>query len=173
MSKQKIKVVELQIDKGERKFDELGKYIGERQAVTFTYGDTQWENNVRNLKHLGAVRVEVKAAFGHTVKHKDEENPDLVYQNEAVDVSDELKAEVAKLFSNKKEVENSAEQKQIDELKAQIAALTNPQPKQAQTADANVSDLDKLHADFKAKFDRAVPVNKKNDVEWIKNELAK
>lgn len=172
--KNTVKVVELQIDRGERKFDENGTYIGERQNVTFSYGDTSWAGNIRNLRHMGITNVEVVKAYGHTTKHKDEQNPDDVYRNDEIEVTDELKTEVATLFSNKKEIPKSAEQQQIDELKAQIAALTNPKKEPVSASSStDVNELDQLHADYKAKFDKAVPNNKKNDVEWLKLEIAK
>lgn len=164
-----IKTVALEVYRGERKFDENGKYIGEKQEVTFTYGDTEWAKHIGRLKNLGINSVEVVKAYGKGEWKGEGLDKKMVFPE--IEVSDELKKEVQSLFNPQPKTELTPEQKEIAELKARLDALTKPDDKK--TKETTDEEIESLRSDYLKKFNKAVPNNKKNDAEWIKEEISK
>ena len=63
-----------------------------------------------------------------------------------------------------------------ENLKIEISMLKQKdklQPVSQVVVDTSVLTLEELQSEYKAKFEKEVPVNKKNDTEWIRTQLTK
>lgn len=170
------KVVWLQIYKGSKVlYNENGKVENENQNVKLIYETLEWTNFLKAIRYNPYCKVEVIKVLQPT---KDENNK-IEYKE--IEISESIKKEVLIAHKGDVEVKLTPEQKEIAELKAQMAILLGKNTKKETkvedikvvdevlvSEDDNLSVLQEKHLD---KFKKEVPTRYKNDVEWIKNKL--
>lgn len=132
MSNAKKPIVHLRVYKGLKLFyDANGKVMNPNQVVKLTYNTIEWKNFIKNLSGIGFNSVEVeKVLSGDTL--------------EEIEMPKEILEEVKNIFKAK-ERELTPEQKEIAELRAIVAGLT-----EKKEVAKEVGVLDKLRAEYKS-----------------------
>ena len=152
------KVVHLRVFKGKKILkDENGKVENENNKVSLTYETLEWRNYLKRLIANGFCKVEVEKLF----ELKDEKYVEC-------EVPKKIKDEVLLAHKGDQTVKLTPEQKEIAELKAQMAELLAMGKKSGED-----EDLEDLKVKYKKQEGKDVPNNKKNDKEWIKSKLTK
>jgi len=152
------KVVHLRVFKGKKILkDENGKVENENNKVSLTYETLEWRNYLKRLIANGFCKVEVEKLF----ELKGEKYVEC-------EVPKKIKDEVLLAHKGDQTVKLTPEQKEIAELKAQMAELLAISKK----GDVD-EDLEDLKVEYKKQEGKDVPNNKKNDKEWIKSKLTK
>lgn len=153
------KVVYLQVYVGkELLLKQNGKVSNQNQTVTLEYPTQEWDNYMKHISTSGFCKVDV-------FKVKDIHQDKSVYTYTDCDNFDEIKEIVKKHHVNKLKKPLSKEQIEINELKKQVKALLK-------VSNIKKDDsLDELKAKYKEQEGKDVPVNKKNNKEWIKSKL--
>lgn len=171
------KVVYLQVYVGKKLlFEENGKVTNQNQEVTLTYPTQEWDNYMKHLPSSGFCKVEVTKVLDEIVEAGQ-------YSYKLCEDFEELKSIVSKHLNNKVKKPLTKEQKEIAELKAQMAEILGkknekPTVKEIETVQVEAvggidGDLEDLKAQYKVQEGKEVPNNKKNDKKWIENKLTK
>ncbi len=152
----------LPIAVGENGVDKLTEFLSTNtEAATVTLQTIRQKNDAKQ-----GAKIEVKAA-------------EVVIPAVAEDKSKEIIAE--------KDKELDAKDAEIEKLKAQLASanvtadapatdlgkaeLEEEEEEEETDEDAAPKTIEQLQADYKAKFDKDAPVNKKNDAKWLLSQL--
>ena len=143
------KVVHLRIYLGREILKrENGQVSNQNQIVSLIYETLEWKNYLKNIKGIGICRIEVEKVLEH-----DGENF-VVLEEIPQSIKDEVKA----AHSLVEKPDLTPEQKEIAELKAQMAELLKANKVDKTPVNAVVKvdedELAKLQAKYEAKFNK-------------------
>lgn len=170
--------IQLRVYKGGRMlYDENGNVLNENQIVTLKHDTKEWELFLKHLKTNNYSKVVVEKCLVVS-KSKDAQGffVDSISDTE-VGFKEIIQAKVDAVYALKEEVK-TREQLRIEELERKLELLlkvkhVEPKAKKeakAEIEEAIIEELD-LHAQYREKFAKEVPNNKKNDEDWIKAKL--
>lgn len=148
--------------------NEAGKVINENHLVKLSYGSLEWDNYMKNLRVMNFVKVEVVGFYDKTDK-----DGSFVYNEAPEDV---LK-EVDSSMTAQEEVPLTPQQKEIAELKAQMAEFLGSKktekkseaPQADNTPNIN-EELDAARARYKEVFGKKP--NTLLKLETLNNKIA-
>ena len=135
----------LRVYKGKKiLWNENREIDNENQRVSLIYNNFEWLNYLKQIKGGGFCKVEVERFFeNENGKQKDIDKSDIV----------KIIDEAFKGVEEKKEL--TPEQKEIAELKAQMAELLGKKKETKKVvSDDNPDELKKVKADYKKKFNK-------------------
>jgi len=146
------------------------------------------ENGVDKLTEFLSTNTEAATVTLQTIRQKNDAKQGAKIEVKAAEVvTPAVTEDKSKEIIAEKDKELDAKDAEIEKLKAQLAA-TNATPDAPATdlgkaeleeeeeeeeteEDAAPKTIEQLQADYKAKFDKDAPVNKKNDAKWLLSQL--
>lgn len=140
----KTYAIKARLYKGKKTFDEQGNLTSDSHPIDLPiYGSLQWQNFIANVKNLGYTELSniqtIELDNGKPVKE--------------VDIPSHIAEEMKQAFIVNKDIPLTPEQKEIKELKEQMANLVASSNKQPKAKDNNTSsELDKARMDYKEVF---------------------
>ena len=118
MKQVKNLIVQVKVYKGQVNFDEKGRVTSTNQLMKIRYGIREWDLFLKSINQMGWTRVDViKCLDGNNKIEKDG-----IFNHPVIDTPDNIAVEIKKAMVGE-EKQLTPEQKEIKQLKAQMAKL--------------------------------------------------